>query len=998
MTGTVLQAAVTEANSATSVSSKSVSDASTSSINGINSAAPLGRLELLVNALGKSRVVRRTGQVVTFDHQKIDAALTAAFIAKTGDDDLASHAANIAEVTCRVLERLLHEKGQGSLLAIEGIQDQVELALMREGHYEISVAYSHYREQHAQKRRKRAQTLIPQQFNIKMKDGSTRTIDPSVIYSRLEVACQGLNEKVCCDQLASRVVASLHDGIEEDSLDKTLVLESSTMVEKHPDYSFVAARLLLDQLIYEVAGKRISHGAMIDRYPSLLAEVINRGVAGKRLDPRMQTTFDLHQLGNALRGERDLQLGILGLQTLYDRYFVKVDGKRIELPQTLWMRVAMGLALNEDNPTERAIEFYEVLSTFRFMNSTPTLFNAGTTFPQLSSCYLSTVEDELSSIYGAITDNAMLAKFSGGLGNDWTPVRALGSRIKSTDGKSQGVVPFLRVVNDTAIAVNQGGKRKGAVCCYLETWHADVKEFLNLRKSTGDERRRTHDMNTANWVPDLFMQRVREKSHWTLFSPSDVPDLHDLYGIEFAEAYVAYEAKFDAGEIPGSRENAKEMWKYMMRMLYETGHPWITFKDPCNLRSPQQHVGVVHSSNLCTEITLNTSKDEIAVCNLGSVNLPRHLRDGKLDEELLKRTIHTAMRMLDNVIDINYYSVDKARKANMRHRAVGLGQVGYQDCLYELGLSFDSDEAVEFADYSTELIAYHAYQASSELAVERGSYETFKGSLWDQGVLPHDSLQLLAKARNGGKEITATDGWLRSPDFEVNVETKLDWDSLRDKIKQDGMRNSNCLAIAPTATIGNIMGASPCIEPTYKNLFTKSNLSGEFKVINRWLVQELQDKDLWDDAIVSQIKANDGEIQTIESIPKEIRARYKTAFNINFKWFIEAASRRQKWIDQSQSLNLFIDKPSGIRLNEMYMLAWERGLKTTYYCRSMQASSTEKFTTNKTGDLNNVKLDAASATDTHLDGINNGTVDADSSAQVHPQACAIDDPDCEACQ
>lgn len=948
--------------------------------------------EILISALSKSRVIRRTGKVVAFDHSKIEAAILKAFVAVTGDTDAAVHQDSIQAVTRRVMDRLLAEKGQTSLLAIEGIQDQVELALMRENHHEISVAYSQYREEHARLRRARAQKLIPDQFTIIMRDGSSKTIDPSMIYDRLEVACQGLSEYVSCDDLATRIVASMHDGITEENLDKTMVLEASTMIEKHPDYSFVAARLLLDQLIYEVVGERLSHGALLSRYPTLLAETINRGVAGKRLDPRMQTTFDLHRLGKAIVGERDLQLEILGLQTLYDRYFIKVKEQRLELPQTLWMRVAMGLALNEENPTERAIEFYEVLSSFRFMSSTPTLFNSGTTFPQLSSCYLSTVEDDLASIYGAIADNAMLAKFSGGLGNDWTPVRALGSHIKSTDGKSQGVVPFLRVVNDTAIAVNQGGKRKGAVCCYLETWHRDIKEFLNLRKPTGDERRRTHDMNTANWIPDLFMQRVRDNGHWTLFSPSDVPDLHDLYGVEFAKAYEAYEAKFEAGEIPGEREDAVELWKNMLRMLYETGHPWITFKDPCNIRSPQQHVGVVHSSNLCTEITLNTSQEEIAVCNLGSVNLVRHLTaKGELDQDQLQSTVRTAMRMLDNVIDINYYSVEKAKTANMRHRAVGLGQVGYQDCLYKLGICFDSEQAVEFADKSTELIAYYAYEASSDLALERGSYDTFAGSLWDQGILPHDSLALLAKARNGGKKVTAKDGWLRGPGLEVNVETRLDWDKLRKKIKKDGMRNSNCLAIAPTATIGNIMGASPCIEPTYQNMFSKSNLSGEFKIINRCLVEELQQENLWNDAIISQIKANDGEIQTIAKIPAEIKARYKTAFNIDYAWFIEAAARRQKWIDQSQSLNLFIDQPSGKRLMGMYMLAWERGLKTTYYCRSMQASSTEKFTTDTTGTLNNVSLGANGSNGTGSTATTNG-------ASTAPQACAIDDPECEACQ
>ena len=934
------------------------------------------QLEALAAEFSSARVIRRTGQVVSFDYSKISAAMMKAFIAVTKDDNEQQHELNINRITLRILKRLLEQEGGSAPFSIEGIQDQVELGLVRENFHEVAAAYSKYREEHAKKRMHHATKLIPQQFTIKLNNGKEEVIDASKIYLRLEIACSYL-EGVDADNLAMRVVSSLHEGISESNLDKTLILEASTMIERHPNYSFVAARLLLDSLIYEVVGKRINHGNMVKEYPGLLVEMLNRGVADDRIDSRLLSKFDLVKLGKAIKPERDLQFEILGLQTLYDRYFLKVDDQRIELPQTMFMRIAMGLAINESNPTERAIEFYDLLSSFRFMSSTPTLFNSGTTFPQLSSCYLSTVDDDLDSIYVAIRDNAMLAKFSGGLGNDWTPVRALGSKIKSTNGKSQGVVPFLRVVNDTAIAVNQGGKRKGAVCCYLETWHSDIQEFLILRKPTGDERRRTHDMNTANWVPDLFMERVREEGGWTLFSPSDVPDLHDLYGLDFAKRYVEYENLFDEGKIPGKRVEALVLWREMLRMLYETGHPWITFKDPCNIRSPQKGIGVVHSSNLCTEITLNTSKDEIAVCNLGSVNLYKHLKDGKLDKKTLEDTVTTAIRMLDNVIDINYYSVDKAETANLRHRAVGLGQAGFQDCLYELGISFESDESVNFADLSTEMIAYYAYKASSDLALERGSYETFKDSQWNKGNLPLDTLKALAKERNGGKEVKIKNGWLVSPNLEVNVESTLDWDGLREKIKRDGMRNSNCLAIAPTATIGNIMAVTPCIEPAYQNIYTKSNLSGEFKIVNRWLVKDLQKEGLWNDAIISQFKANDGDIQNISVIPPHIRRRYKTAFGIDYKWLIDAASRRQKWIDQAQSLNLFIDEPSGKRLSDMYTHAWVRGLKTTYYCRSMQASSTEKYTTDKTGTLNNVSV-------------------AKESEDL--QACSIDDPDCESCQ
>ncbi len=935
--------------------------------------------------LSNQRVIRRTGQLVPFDCSKIAVAVGKAFMAveQVGSDIEEGLHERVDEVVRRVLEALIRRSAatRFASIAIEDIQDQVELALTRSGNHGVASAYSKYREKHAELRRARISKLLPDAFSVRFPDGM-RMVEPGDIYARIEAACQGLDELVDCSLLMQRVVAGLHEGIDEALYDRALVLEASTLIERHPDYSFVAARLLMDALVVETTGERITRAEMAGRYPDHLREMVATGIEADRLDPKLQSKFDLGRLGRELRPERDDMLDYLGMQTLYDRYLIKAGDRRIELPQSMWMRVAMGLAMNESDPTERAAEFYEILSSFRFMSSTPTLFNSGTVFPQLSSCYLSTVSDDLESIFGAIQDNAMLAKFAGGLGNDWTPVRAMGSDIKSTGGKSQGVVPFLRVVNDTAIAVNQGGKRKGAVCCYLETWHKDVKEFLELRKNTGDERRRTHDMNTANWIPDLFIERVRDDGDWVLFSPVDVanPDqpqnLHELYGTEFRKAYESYEARFEAGELPGVKVHAFDLWRSMIGMLYETGHPWITFKDPCNIRSSQQHVGVVHSSNLCTEITLNTSKKEIAVCNLGSVNLGRHMGDdSKLDEDKIARTVKVAMRMLDNVIDINYYSVGKAEHSNKKHRPVGLGQVGFQDCLDKLGVPFDSPEAVEFADLSTELVAYHAYWASSDLAAERGCYESYGGSLWSLGVLPLDSLKLLASERSGGKPAPEpADGWLRTRGLEVNVESRLDWDKLRDKIEKDGMRNSNCLAIAPTATISNIMGASPCIEPTYKNIYVKSNLSGEFKVINASLVHDLVQEGLWDDAMVSEIKDCDGEIEDIERIPEGIRSRYRTVFNIDQSWLVEAASRRQKWIDQSQSLNLFFKDADGRKISDTYMLAWLRGLKTTYYCRSLQGSATEKYTTQSTGQLGQVAIPG------------------------RPQACAIDDPDCEACQ
>jgi ribonucleoside-diphosphate reductase alpha chain len=798
----------------------------------------------------------------------------------------------------------------------------------------------------------------------------------------IEAACEGLGNNIDATPIITETIKNLYDGVPMAQVYDSAILASRTLIEKDPAYSQVTARILMHVIRKEILGHEVLQGDMQAEYSSYFAKYINEGISAELLDPRMRE-FDLPRLSAALNASRDLQFNYLGLQTLYDRYFLHIEDRRIEMPQAFFMRVAMGLSLNELDRERRAIEFYEILSTFDFMSSTPTLFNSATTRPQLSSCYLTTVDDDLDGIYEALKENALLSKFAGGLGNDWTNVRALGSHIKGTNGKSQGVVPFLKVVNDTAVAVNQGGKRKGAVCAYLETWHLDIEEFLELRKNTGDDRRRTHDMNTSNWIPDLFMKRVMENGDWTLFSPSNTPDLHDKYGKAFEEAYVAYEQKADRGELkPFRRIPAQQLWRKMLGMLFETGHPWITFKDPCNIRSPQQHVGVVHSSNLCTEITLNTNESEIAVCNLGSVNLTAHMTtdaSGKmiLDHEKLQKTIRTAMRMLDNVIDINYYAVAKARNSNLKHRPVGMGIMGFQDCLHMQRIPYASDAAVKFADSSMEAICYYAYQASSELAAERGVYSTYKGSLWDRGILPQDSVALLAEQRGGY--------------LEVDDSSTMNWDGLRAHIKQHGMRNSNCIAIAPTATISNIIGVSACIEPTFQNLFVKSNLSGEFTVVNEYLVRDLKDRGLWDEVMIADLKYFDGTLSKIDRIPQDLRDLYATAFEVEPSWLVEAASRRQKWIDQGQSLNIYMGGASGKKLDDTYKLAWLRGLKTTYYLRTMAATHVEKSTV-ASGQLNSVSSGG---------GVN-GT-DAAAAQEADGPVCTMRPGDagfeeCEACQ
>ena len=926
------------------------------------------------NIYADYKIIRRNGSVVGFEPSKIAVAMTKAFLAVNGSQGAGSARVRelVAALTDTVVGALVRRQPAGGTFHIEDIQDQVELALMRSGEHDVARSYVLYREDRS---RARAQEKVAQKksaintVNV-TESGVRKPLDAEGLMRLLQSACVGLEGVTSPDVIMEATLRDLYDGVPMEEVHKSAILAARALLEKDPAYSYVTARLLLNTIRKEVIGEEVSHEAMGTRYATYFPEFIQRGIKGELLDPRL-AEFDLARLGQALKSDRDLQFGYLGLQTLYDRYFLHIDEQRIELPQAFFMRVSMGLALNEANREARAIEFYNVLSTFDFMSSTPTLFNAGTLRSQLSSCYLTTVSDDLTGIYDAIKENALLAKYAGGLGNDWTPVRALGSRIKGTNGKSQGVVPFLKVVNDTAVAVNQGGKRKGAVCSYLESWHLDIEEFLELRKNTGDDRRRTHDMNTANWIPDLFMKRVMEAGEWTLFSPSDVPDLHDAFGKAFEKAYLGYEAKAAAGELKLFRKiPALSLWRKMLSMLFETGHPWITFKDPCNIRSPQQHTGVVHSSNLCTEITLNTNHEEIAVCNLGSVNLVAHITDKGLDFVKVKKTIRTAMRMLDNVIDINYYAVDKAERSNARHRPVGLGIMGFQDCLQKMRVPYASAEAVEFADRSMEMVAYAAYWASTELAEERGRYQSFKGSLWDRGILPQDTLDLLASERGGY--------------VEVDRSSALDWGPLRERIRSFGMRNSNCLAIAPTATIANIVGVSASIEPTYQNLYVKSNLSGEFTVVNEYLVSDLKKAGMWDEVMIADLKYFDGNLARVDRAPAELRRLYATAFEVEPKWLVEAASRRQKWIDQAQSLNIYMAGASGKKLDETYKLAWLRGLKTTYYLRAMGATHAEK-STSRAGALNAVPSGGA-------------MTESASTVEAEPKFCSIDDPECEACQ
>ena len=932
--------------------------------------------EISATAPGEFKVIRRNGKVTGFDGSKIKVALTKAFLAVEGSSAAASTRIHqrVDELTAQIVSALTRRVPSGGATHIEDIQDQVELALMRAAEHKIARSYVLYREDRARERQAAQKKLGPVKattnLHVTLADGRKVPLDENRLRKVIAEACTDV-EGAVATTVMDEALRSLFDGVAEADVSKALIMSARLFIEREPNYTFVAARLLLDALRQE-ALSFITHRKdeatqleMAERYPLYFEAYIKRAIDLELMDPRLGN-YDLQRLGAAIKPERDFSFNYLGLQTLYDRYFLQSRGTRFELPQAFFMRVAMGLAINEIEPETWTIKFYDLLSSFDFMSSTPTLFNSGTLRPQLSSCYLTSVPDDLDGIFSAIRDDALLSKFAGGLGNDWTPVRGMGAHIKGTNGKSQGVVPFLKVANDTAVAVNQGGKRKGAMCAYLETWHMDIEEFLELRKNTGDDRRRTHDMNTANWVPDLFMQRVCEDGAWTLFSPDEVPDLHDAVGAEFVRKYCSYEEQASRGQIRNfKRLRAVDLWRKMLGMLYETGHPWITFKDAANLRSPQQHAGVIHSSNLCTEITLNTRPGhEIAVCNLGSVNLAQHVDADGLDHDKLAYTVSVAMRMLDNVIDYNYYSVPTARASNLRHRPVGLGIMGFQDCLYKLRIPYASDAAVSFADRSMEAVSYYAIKASTDLAAERGVYQSFDGSLWSKGILPLDSIALLEQGRNGYTDI--------------NGDSSMEWDSLRERVREVGMRNSNCMAIAPTATISNICGITQSIEPTYHNLYVKANLSGDFTVINMFLVDDLKRRKLWDEVMVNDLKYYDGSVAPIDRIPDELKQLYATAFEVDPRWLVEAGSRRQKWLDQAQSLNLYLAEPNGAKLDNLYKLAWVRGLKTTYYLRTLGATHVEKST------LADGKLNAVQNAPTEF-----------SAAQP---MCLINDPGCEACQ
>ncbi|HEX4128440.1 MAG TPA: ribonucleoside-diphosphate reductase subunit alpha [Pirellulales bacterium] len=923
------------------------------------SVSAISSIENPASAVVPQTVRKRDGNIAAFDPVRIRVAITKAFRAEFGLGGEAPLPAELTMAVAQAADTVVGWCEGRTALGVERIQDEVERVLMTRGEHRVARRYVLYREQRAVERRGRT-------VHYRRADGTDSPLDTAALRRRIAAACKGLPATVAGDAVFDQTVAQLYPGIPEAEIGQAAIMAARARIEIEPDYTFVAARLLLDDMRRDILGDESTDVT----YRSGLHHYVTRAVETELLAPSM-LEFDFDRLAAAIAPERDLRFAYLGLQTLHDRYLLRHGGRVVELPQWFWIRVAMGLALGELDRTGRAIEFYGLISQFLFTPATPTLFNAGTGHPQLSSCYLTTVDDDLAQIFKSIGDNALLSKWAGGLGNDWTNVRALGSRIRGTGGTSQGVIPFLKIVNDAAVAVNQGGKRKGAVCAYLETWHLDIEEFLELRKNTGDERRRTHDMNTANWIPDLFMRRVAENGTWTLFSPDDVRDLHDLYGQAFNERYEHYERLADDGRIAlFKRLPAVELWRKMLSALFETGHPWITWKDPSNIRSPQDHAGVVHNSNLCTEILLNNSADETAVCNLGSINLAAHVADRELNVEQIANTVRTAVRMLDNVIDLNFYPTPEARSANMRHRPVGLGLMGFQDMLHALGIGYASDEAVVLADRSMEVISYFAILASTELARERGTYSSYAGSKWQRGLLPIDTIDLLEAERGVA--------------IPVSRRATLDWQNVREAVAAHGMRNSNLLAIAPTATISNIIGTSQSIEPSYKNLYVKSNLSGEFTQVNRYLVESLRERGLWDADMLDALKYYDGALGPIERVPDELKRRYQMAFEIEPRWMIECAARRQKWIDMGQSLNLYMLEPNGRRLDEMYRLAWQKGLKTTYYLRTLAATQIEKSTL-----------------DVNRWGIQPRWMKARSASAdiqvARPAACSADG-ECEACQ
>ncbi len=934
------------------------------------------------------KIKKRDGRIVEFDSDKISGAMEKAFRVVRGRADREA----ISGLTDRVIS-LIDERFTSFTPEVEQVQDIVEQTLMEAGFFDVARAYILYRERRRELREERKRDALQQiksgRLQVTKKDGRSEPFDERKLRKYLQFAVEGYEGVLHVNDLVEQCELGLYEGIKTSDIAELTTLTARNFIERDPCYSEITARLFLQSLYRIVFGEAVDWNNLEFHYRESFKSNLKAAISAGRLQDGL-LQYDLDNIASHLKIERDKYLGYLGLQTLYDRYFIRdiATARCLETPQGFWMRVALGLAVNEPERERRAVEFYEILSSLRYVSSTPTLFHAGTKHPQLSSCYLTTIEDDLNHIFKSYSDNAQLSKWSGGLGNDWTNVRATGAQIKSTGVNSQGVIPFLKIANDTTVAINRSGKRRGATCAYLETWHYDIEDFLDLRRNTGDERRRTHDMNTANWIPDLFIKRVMEGGEWTLFSPEEVPDLHHKYGKAFEEAYVGYERMVDNGEIRlFKRIKAQDLWKKMITRLFETGHPWITFKDPCNVRSPQDHAGVVHSSNLCTEITLNTSKDETAVCNLGSVNLVRHISNGRFDRELLSETVAIAMRMLDNVIDINYYPTSEAKTANLRHRAVGLGIMGFQDALYRLNINFDSDAATSFADESMELIAYNAILSSARLAEERGTYETYPGSKWERGIFPQDTLDLLESER--GQAI------------EVPRAGKLDWAPVREAVKAHGMRNSNCMAIAPTATIANISGCYPSIEPIYKNIYVKSNMSGEFTVVNRYLVNDLKALGLWNQGMLEELKAHDGSVQGIAIIPRHLRDKYKTAFDIEPEWFIRHAAYRGKWIDQSQSLNIFTSSTSGPRIAEIYLYAWKMGLKTTYYLRTMAKSGIEKSTVSigrayskkDGGNGDNHRHETV----TYLRAEEPAPEEKPEVRETVP-ACAIDDPDCEACQ
>jgi ribonucleoside-diphosphate reductase alpha chain len=875
-------------------------------------------------------VKKRDGRTVPYQKDLIETAITKAYTATKGgvDEEKVQEIANKVEHT---LTELFIEH----IPEVEKIQDVVEQQIAHEGDFDVARAYILYREQQAEKREHEKEELLEaverSDLRVVKRDGSTADFDIREIEVAVDHAVQGFEKEVETAEVIESIKLNVYDGIKTSEINQAIIMALKARVERDPAYSFVAARFLLNDLYKDVLGVDEFGGDYLGEYKKQFKNKIEYGIKVGRYAEEM-ADFDFEKLSAELKPERDRLFEYMGAQILHDRYFVRDEKQaHIEVPQYFWMRVAMGLSLREENKTEAAINAYNTLSQMLYVPSTPTLLHSGTGRPQMSSCYLNYVEDDLSHIFKVIGDNAQMSKWSGGIGGDWTNIRATNALVKTINTGSQGLIPFLKIVDATTASINRSGKRRGATAVYLETWHMDIEDFLDLRKNTGDDRRRTHDINTVNWVPDLFMKRVLEDKEWTLFSPEEVPGLHDLYGKAFEEKYVEYEKMADEGKISlWKRVPASKMWRKMITMLFETGHPWITFKDPSNIRSPQDHVGVVHNSNLCTEITLNTSRDETAVCNLGSINLIRHFRDGKLDKELMSKTVSEAMRMLDNVIDINFYPIQEAENSNLRHRPVGLGVMGYQDLLYAMKMSFDSEEAVKLSDEIMEFISYHAILNSSKLAKEKGAYSSYKGSKWDRGLFPVDTIELLEKERGESTGISAFG--------------RMDWEPVREHVKEYGMRNSNTMAIAPTATIANISGALPSIEPIYKNLYVKSNFSGEFTVINRFLVRDLKKLDLWNGNMLDKLKYYDGSVQKISEVPEDLRNYYKEVFEIDTHWIIKHAAHRQKWIDQSQSVNIFTNSVSGKAISNVYFDAWKSGLKTTYYLRTLGATSIEKST------------------------------------------------------